>query len=69
MLIPEPFNKMLLNPNIEERVIGIDENDEDLKQLTLRYSQKDTLKNISFTFTNLRLVGKLIFIELLRFFR
>ena len=58
MLIPEPFNKMLLNPNIEERVKAIDPDDEDLKQLTLRYNQKETKKNISFTFTNLRLVSK-----------
>jgi hypothetical protein len=60
MLIPEPFNKILLNPNIEERVMAMNDDDaDDIKQLTLRYNQKDTLKNIDFTFTNLRLVGKL----------
>jgi hypothetical protein len=59
MLIPEPFNKMLLNPNIEERAMAMDDDADDIKQLTLIFTQKDTLKNIDFTFTNLRLVGKL----------
>jgi len=61
MLIPEPYNMILCNPDIEELLGEDDESvyshQENIKQLTCSVRMDGSHTEVKFLITNLRLIG------------